>query len=253
MTMQQRIYDLNPNAEPFYPQNLTVPTPKTQSRMVYDRKRTQIQQKTSKSTYHRVETSIPFPKTIEEAEALHITTVMIRNIPNQFRFDNLLKILDDHCFEINKNADPEDWSKYNIVYLPMDYMKHALERRMSNLGYAFVNFTTPAAAFKFYKQFNGFAWNVRQNRKICEINAAQHQGKESLIMIFSQKVFRCKNPDFLPILFSAGRDGFNRRMSGISIGIHCIVLSYPCFHSLPRIVEVVLCHDTIWGELETWV
>lgn len=85
MTMQQRIYDLNPNAEPFYPQNLTVPTPKTQSRMVYDRKRTQIQQKTSKSTYHRVETSIPFPKTIEEAEALHITTVMIRNIPNQFR------------------------------------------------------------------------------------------------------------------------------------------------------------------------
>jgi len=46
---------------------------------------------------------------------------------------------------------------------------------MSNLGYAFVNFTTPAAAFKFYKQFNGFAWNVRQNRKICEINAAQHQ------------------------------------------------------------------------------
>ncbi|KEH16498.1 RNA recognition motif 3 in plant MEI2-like protein [Medicago truncatula] len=189
--------------------------------MIYVPKRTRIQQKTTKSTHHRVGTVIPFPKTIEEAEALHITTVMIRNIPNQFRFDNLLMILDVHCFEINKILDdPADWSKFDFVYLPMDYMKHAVKGKMSNLGYAFVNFTTPSAAFKFYKQFQGFAWNVTQNPKICEINAAKYQGKESLIRIFSQKVFRCKNPDFLPILFSAGRDGFNRRMSGISIGIH---------------------------------
>lgn len=46
---------------------------------------------------------------------------------------------------------------------------------MSNLGYAFVNFTTPSAAFKFYKQFQGFEWSVTQNRKICEINAAHVQ------------------------------------------------------------------------------
>jgi len=55
------------------------------------------------------------------------------------------------------------------------FRKHAYGRKISNLGYAFVNFTTPAAAFKFYKQFQGFAWNVRQNPKICEINAAKHQ------------------------------------------------------------------------------
>jgi len=83
--MQQRISNLNPNAQPFYPPNLVVPMPKTQSRMVYVPKRTQIQHKATKSTYHRVGTSIPFPKTIEETEALHITTVMIRNIPNQLR------------------------------------------------------------------------------------------------------------------------------------------------------------------------
>jgi len=80
--MQQHVSNLNPNAEPFFPQNLVVPMPKTQSSMVYVPRRTQIQQKT---TYHRVGTSIPFPKTIEETEALHITTVMIRIIPNQFR------------------------------------------------------------------------------------------------------------------------------------------------------------------------
>ena len=84
-TMQQRISHLNPNAQPFFPQNLVVPMPKIQSRMVYVPKRTQIQQKTTKSTHHRVGTVIPFPESIEEAEALHITTVMIRNIPNQFR------------------------------------------------------------------------------------------------------------------------------------------------------------------------
>lgn len=55
------------------------------------------------------------------------------------------------------------------------YRKHAVKGKMSNLGYAFVNFTTPSAAFKFYKQFQGFAWNVTQNPKICEINAAKYQ------------------------------------------------------------------------------
>lgn len=55
------------------------------------------------------------------------------------------------------------------------FRKHAIERRMSNLGYAFVNFTKPSAAFKFYKQFQGFEWSVTQNRKTCEINAAHFQ------------------------------------------------------------------------------
>ncbi|GAU46414.1 hypothetical protein TSUD_402030 [Trifolium subterraneum] len=152
-------------------------------------KRTQIQPKSTKNTLRHRGTPIPFPNTVEEAEALHITTIMIRNIPNQFRFEDLLLILDEHCFKINKTVDdPGELSKFDFVYLPMDYRKHAVERRISNLGYAFVNFTTAVAAFKFYKEFQGFAWNVTVNRKICEINAAQHQVLYSSNMIWSKVV-----------------------------------------------------------------
>ncbi|WJX57685.1 hypothetical protein P8452_43216 [Trifolium repens] len=227
--MQQRVSNLNPNAQPFFPQNTNshyqfhnnpVPIQTTKSTVKLP-KRTQIQRKTTKNTSRNRRSLIPFPNTVQEAEALHITTVMIRNIPNQLRFDDLLLILDEHCFEINKTVDdPDQRSKFDFVYLPMDYRKHALQRKISNLGYAFVNFTTPAAAFKFYKEFQGFAWNVTVNQKICEINAAQYQGKGTLERIFSQKIFRCKCRNFLPMIFYKGRDGFNRRMMGTPLGIH---------------------------------
>uniref|UniRef100_A0A0R0GV62 Mei2-like C-terminal RNA recognition motif domain-containing protein n=1 Tax=Glycine max TaxID=3847 RepID=A0A0R0GV62_SOYBN len=120
--------------------------------------------------------AVPFPNTVQEAKTSSITTVMIRNIPNQFKFEDLQLILDEHCFKQNKSAeDPKAWSKFDFVYLPMDYGKHAIEKKKSNLGYAFVNFTTPAAAFKFYSEFQGFEWDVAKNKKICEINVAQYQ------------------------------------------------------------------------------
>ncbi|CAJ2648496.1 unnamed protein product [Trifolium pratense] len=222
-TMQQRVSNLNPNAKPFYPQNRNsshyqfhnnlVTMPSTQS--------TAKVPKSTKNTSRHRRSHIPFPNTVEEAEAFNITTLMIRNIPNQFRFEDLLHILDEHCFEINKTVDdPKEWSKFDFVYLPMDFRKHAVERKISNLGYAFVNFTTPAAAFMFYREFQGFAWNVTVNGKICKINAAQHQGKATLVRIFSHKIFRCKSRKFLPMIFYKGRDGLNRRMTGTPLGIH---------------------------------
>ncbi|RDX80320.1 Protein terminal ear1, partial [Mucuna pruriens] len=164
---------------------------------------------------------IPFPNTVEEAHTSSTTTVMIRNVPNQFKFDDLLLILDEHCLQQNKDAgDSANWSKFDFVYLPMDYRKHAVEKRMSNLGYAFVNFTTPAAAFKFYHEFQGLEWDVSQNKKICEISVAQYQGKDTLMRIFEGKVFRCESRDFLPVVFSEGRDGWNRRIEGTYVGNH---------------------------------
>ncbi|KAK7301297.1 hypothetical protein RJT34_12158 [Clitoria ternatea] len=165
-------------------------------------------------------TVIPFPSTVEEAEASCITTVMIRN---------------------NKSlGDPDDWSRFDFVYLPMDYRKHVYEEKLSNLGYAFVNFNTPAAAFNFYQNFQGLKWSVADNKKICEICVAQYQGKDVLKRIFEQKIFRCDRRDFLPVVFSEGRDGLNRRIQG-SYG-------FLCFHYPPEIDRV-----TIQGELETWV
>lgn len=38
------------------------------------------------------------------------------------RFEDLQLILDEHCFKQNKSAeDPKAWSKFDFVYLPMDY------------------------------------------------------------------------------------------------------------------------------------
>jgi hypothetical protein len=91
--MQQRVSNLNPNAQPFFPQNTNsyyqfhnnpVPMQTTKSTVKVP-KRTQIQPKTTKNTSRNRRSLIPFPNTIQEAEALHITTVMIRNIPNQLR------------------------------------------------------------------------------------------------------------------------------------------------------------------------
>ncbi|XP_027368363.1 protein terminal ear1-like [Abrus precatorius] len=164
---------------------------------------------------------IPFPETVEEAHTSSTTTVMIRNVPNQFKLEELLLILDEYCLQQNKNAnDPADWCKFDFVYLPMDYRKHAIEKRMSNLGYAFVNFTTPSAAFKFYEKFQGLEWNVTENRKTCEINVAQYQGKDTLMRVFQRKVFRCESREFLPVAFSEGRDGLNRRIERTYVGNH---------------------------------
>ncbi|XP_058744557.1 protein terminal ear1 homolog [Vicia villosa] len=213
ITMQPLVSNLNPNAQPFFPQN-------TNNSHNHQQQHKLIPKRTTKTSRRRGNVT-QFPNTIDEVQASRITTVMIRHIPNQLRFGDLLHLLDEHCYEINKSVDdPADWSKFDFLYLPMDYKKHAMERRMSNLGYAFVNFTTPSAAFKFYKQFQGFEWSVTENRKICEINAAHVQGRDKLERIFCQKVFRSNSHKFRPIVFYKGRDGFNRRMKGTPLGIH---------------------------------
>ncbi|CAL0315513.1 unnamed protein product [Lupinus luteus] len=140
---------------------------------------------------------------------------------NRAKFNDLLKILDEHCFELNKTAkDAAAYSKFDFLYLPMDFRRHAIDKKLSNLGYAFVNFTSPTAAFKFYKRFNGFIWNVTTNRKTCEINAAQYQGVDALIRKFREKIFRCKRSDFLPFVFWEYRDGFNSQVVGTTVGKH---------------------------------
>lgn len=45
-----------------------------------------------------------------------------------------------------------------------------------NLGFAFVNFTSPVAALRFYEDFNNREWSSRLSRKkTCEISVAKFQ------------------------------------------------------------------------------
>lgn len=73
------------------------------------------------------------------------------------------------------------------------FRKHAIEKKKSNLGYAFVNFTTPTAAFKFYSEFQGFEWDVTKNKKICEINVAQYQVFFFFFVVISQNAIFYSN------------------------------------------------------------
>ncbi|KAI9106331.1 hypothetical protein K1719_021859 [Acacia pycnantha] len=107
---------------------------------------------------------------------------------------------------------------YDFVYLPMDYMKYAQDNRQSNLGYAFVNFTSAIAAFRFFQKFNGQKWAGNEGWKVCEVTKAQIQGKEALMTKFKEKVFRCGHPSFRPVEYIPARDGANHGIKEISVG-----------------------------------
>jgi len=102
--------------------------------------------------------------TLPESE---FTTVMVRNIPNDYLRDNLLKVLDDEGFK----------GKYNFVYLPVDF------KRKAGLGYAFVNMINHSEAEQFMERFSGYnKWKVG-SQKVCttEWGMPSQQGIESNI------------------------------------------------------------------------
>ncbi|XP_056164803.1 uncharacterized protein LOC115664383 [Syzygium oleosum] len=128
------------------------------------------------------------------------TTVMIRNIPNQFKRKDLLYILDKHCDEANAMADSkEDQSEYDFVYLPVDFKTRA------NKGYAFVNFTNPTGASRMYQAYHNFRWECLpikklnfRSKKVCEISPAKIQGKVALEWNFKNRAFPCR--EYQPVV-----------------------------------------------------
>ncbi|KAK4572964.1 hypothetical protein RGQ29_031088 [Quercus rubra] len=170
---------------------------------------------TSSSTVHgkalkRSGRVVPFPTTVDEVQRSGTTTVMIKNIPNQFTREILLSILDKHCRDENQKADSLSCkSAFDFVYLPMDFMKCWNEGKTANLGYAFVNFTNAVAAFRFFNSFHKRVWEVAKNKKTCEVTVADIQGKEALSESFKTSRFWCKRNSFLPVVLEPPRDGSN--------------------------------------------
>ncbi|XP_022940738.1 protein MEI2-like 6 [Cucurbita moschata] len=142
---------------------------------------------------------------------LETTTVMIKNIPNQLRRHNLLQILDEHCKCKNSYSNQNSFrSEYDFVYLPMDFGKFWFDGKVSNLGYAFVNFTSSKGASEFCKAYHRRQWEVSVNRKVCEIKRAKIQGLEALMEAFRNKVFWCHANNYLPVLLEPPSDGCRR-------------------------------------------
>lgn len=81
------------------------------------------------------------------------TTLMFRNLPNNYNRSTLLHMLDSEGFK----------GSYNLVYLPTDF------RNFAGFGYAFVNFVCHEEAKRAKASFQGFArWRV-PSRKTCDV------------------------------------------------------------------------------------
>lgn len=89
------------------------------------------------------------------------TTLMLRNLPNDYTRGMLLELLDAVGFA----------GQYDLVYLPVDFGTGA------GLGYAFVNLHSPADAEYLASCLSGFSQWVIPSEKVCEVAWSQpHQG-----------------------------------------------------------------------------
>ncbi|KAF3325000.1 Protein MEI2-like 6 [Carex littledalei] len=136
------------------------------------------------------------------------TTLMIKNIPcNKGR---LLAILRDHCIEENEKAcalegDEAVFSEFDFFYLPIDFRTH------SNLGYAFVNFTSSVGAWRLFKYLHNYRWISAESNKVCQVSFARIQGLVESIEHADQMIFfRGVLDAFLPVHFEPPYNGVNQ-------------------------------------------
>ncbi|KAF4674720.1 hypothetical protein FOL47_008770 [Perkinsus chesapeaki] len=115
------------------------------------------------------------------------TTLMIRNIPTKFTQSTLLEVINTHGFSCT----------YDFFYLPIDF------RSEKNLGYAFVNFTSPQLAQAFKRDFHHKKLKSLTSRKVLEITYARLQGLQANIDLFrSSAVTSMALPQYKPLVFT---------------------------------------------------
>ncbi|KAK8805811.1 hypothetical protein WA158_002467 [Blastocystis sp. Blastoise] len=90
------------------------------------------------------------------------TTLMIRNVPNSFSSETLLKIIDGYVE-----------NKYDFFYLPMD------QRTGCNLGYAYINMVDIQAVKDIYNNFHDKHWPNTKSQKTCVICYGRIQSTEN--------------------------------------------------------------------------
>ncbi|KAG6401411.1 hypothetical protein SASPL_138267 [Salvia splendens] len=139
------------------------------------------------------------------------TTIMIRNIPYNCRRKELIGMLDDFCLTENQKS-PMPYA-YDFLYLPIDFRR--------SRGFAFVNFTTSTAVWKFYDNMHLANWDFLPRskwNKSIEIVCAKIQGKEELVKHFSKSMFECESDEYLPVCFSPARDGLGQPVELTVVG-----------------------------------
>lgn len=119
------------------------------------------------------------------------TTVMIRNMPNNYTRAMLLEMMDSKGFR----------GQYDFIYMPIDFVTRVA------LGYSFINFVSTEQAECFWDTFDGFTDWMIPSKKICTVSWADpHQGLSPNIERYrNSPVMHEKVPDiYKPLLFVDG-------------------------------------------------
>mmetsp|Transcript_120119 Transcript_120119/g.218305 ORF Transcript_120119/g.218305 Transcript_120119/m.218305 type:complete len:396 (-) Transcript_120119:340-1527(-) len=135
--------------------------------------------------YHSV--SVPKKRDLEVGYNTQkdMTTVMLRNIPNKYTCASLLQEIDCLGFA----------GAYNFFYLPMDI------HNRTNVGYAFINFSSPADMSQFIHIFTDYKFKRHQSQKIARVSPAHIQGFLENVSHFSNcAVTRSRNCHYRPLV-----------------------------------------------------
>jgi len=119
------------------------------------------------------------------------TTVMLRNLPNNYTATMVLQMLDDEGFA----------GLYDFFYLPMDFTSNAC------LGYAFVNLLDSSHVVPFWKKFHGYSDWVLPSRKMCSVTwSGPHQGAEAHAERYRNSPLMHESipADYKPMMFKDG-------------------------------------------------
>jgi hypothetical protein len=119
------------------------------------------------------------------------TTVMLRNLPNNYSRAMMLELIDKEGFA----------GLYDFIYLPIDFKSRA------SLGYCFINLVNHEAASRFRATFDGYSDWILPSRKVCGISwSGPHQGLEAHIERYrNSPVMHEAVPDmYRPAIFQDG-------------------------------------------------
>jgi RNA recognition motif-containing protein len=119
------------------------------------------------------------------------TTVMLRNMPNNYTREMLLELADAMGFA----------NCYDFAYLPIDFKSQA------GLGYAFINFISSEQAQLCFERFEGFAdWQVPSEKRCTVTWGSPYQGLEAHIERYQNSpVMHHTLPDeWKPVLLQEG-------------------------------------------------
>jgi RNA recognition motif-containing protein len=95
------------------------------------------------------------------------TTLMIKKVPRKYTLDVLRREIDSVL---------SSSGAYDLLYLPVDSAK------MTNRGYAFINFKSPESVQAFIREFSNRPWTeLNRRNKAASIHWAYVQGRDATL------------------------------------------------------------------------